>query len=163
MTKAFTIALFLAVALQGRNLFRSSAPPPGNLETVAFCDLIRNPKVHDQKTVRIKAIYRYGYEWSELYCLDCIDAGKVWVELDDSFATNTDIKLAKRIGDNGFPGRTVSIVAVGEFYGTGGGYGHQGSYRYKFRITRLEQASILLNDSPIPAKLPKSVLPRVRC
>ena len=162
--KSLIVAIFLTLSPHieesdsSGSIARLTAVP-----TVAFCDLIHNPKLYDKKIVRITAIYRYGYEWSQLYCLDCIDAGATWVELDDSFATNTNSKLANKIGENGFRGRTVRVVAVGEFYGSGGGYGHMGSYRYKFRISRLEQATIILNDSPIPAKLPKRVLRRAHC
>src|SRR5713226_1071230 len=133
MMKFLIFAFFLALSLQMRqgDSSWSTVPLAVEVKTVPFCDLIRNPKLYDQKIVRVTAIYRYGYEWSQLYCLDCNDVGATWVELDDSFATNTDPKLAKKIRENGFRGRTVRIVAVGQFYGTGGGYGHMGSYRYK--------------------------------
>jgi hypothetical protein len=163
--KFLILSLFL-LALSpcgAHNVSSVCKTPSMEVQTVAFCDLIRQPELYDHKTVRVTAIYRYGAEWSQLYCLDCITAGATWVDLDDSFAKNTDSKLAKKIGENGFRGRTVRVVAVGEFYGSGGRYGHMGSYRYKFQMSRLEQATIILNDSPIPAKLPKKVLKRARC
>ncbi len=38
--------------------------------TVTYCDLMRKPEQYSGKVVRVSAIYRYGFEWSELYCLE---------------------------------------------------------------------------------------------
>jgi hypothetical protein len=65
-------------------LLAASTPQP----TLRFCDLVRNPAEYNGKTVTVRATYRYGFEWEELYCLDCLDKGKAWLEvpsdLDDA-------------------------------------------------------------------------------
>jgi hypothetical protein len=57
-------------------------------DSVTFCDLVRNPDKYDGHEVSVRATYRYGFEWQELYCLDCKDKGKAWLEapfdLDDA-------------------------------------------------------------------------------
>lgn len=131
--------------------------------TIAYCDLIRNPELYDQKTVRVRAIYRYGSEWSELYCLECLNAGQTWVDFDNSFKSRTPSSVVRKLGDNGFKGRTVSIVAVGKFYGSSGGYGHMNGYRFKFEVNSVENAEIILSDSPVPSALPKKALRRMHC
>jgi hypothetical protein len=53
---------------------------------VTFCDLVSNPEPYNGKEVTVRAGYKYGFEWSYLYCLTCKD--RVWLEfpngLDDS-------------------------------------------------------------------------------
>src|SRR6266550_5081055 len=121
---------------------------------VAYCDLIRNPDQYNQKLVRVSAIYRYGYEWSELYCLEWRKDTKTWVDFDESFASSTKATIRKKLGDNGFKGRTVSVIMVGKF-DAGGGYGHMGAYRFKLLVSRVEKAYVILNDSPSANALPK--------
>ena len=48
---------------------------------IAFCELVRNPELYNGKVVTVRATYKYGFEWSMLYCLDCLDKGKAWLEI----------------------------------------------------------------------------------
>src|SRR5437879_4212512 len=81
--------------------------------SVRYCDLLRNPSIYDKKEVRIKAIFRVGYEWEELYCPDCfaIDQ-RTWIKFDDEVdsCTKRDIRKLISAGEG-----TFSIVAIGEF------------------------------------------------
>lgn len=129
---------------------------------VAYCDLIHNPEHYKEKLVRVSAVYRYGYEWSELYCLECTTEGKTWIDFDESFSSSTKDSIRKKLGDNGFNGRTVLVTMVGKF-DAGGGYGHMGAYRFRLLVNRVEKADVLLNDSPSPNALPKKVLGRIHC
>ena len=134
-----------------------------DVPTVAYCDLIRNPKRYDDKLIRIRAIYRYGYEWSQFYCPGCLSEGETWVDFEKSFKSCARSVVSKRIGDNGFKGRTVELLVVGKFYGSDVGYGHMNAYRFKFVVRCVEEAKIILNDSPLPMALPKKLLNRPRC
>lgn len=156
------LTAFIFNSLDRQDYALKHGPASASVIDVSFCDLVRQPKLYDRKIVRVKAIYRYGFEWSELYCLGCREAGIIWVELGDSFESNTKKKIASKVKDVGDNGRTVKIVAVGIFY-TDGGYGHLGAYKYKYVIDYLEQAEVILNDSPSPYALPKVVLRRAKC
>jgi hypothetical protein len=102
----------------------------GEYATVGYCELIRNPDRYNGKRVRISAVYRYGYEWSELYCLECATESKTWVEFTDSFSSSAKESIRKKLDDNGFKGRTLLVTMVGKF-DAGGGYGHMGAYRLR--------------------------------
>lgn len=39
---------------------------------VTFCDLLRNAEKYNGKEVTVRATWRYGFEWSQFYCLDCL-------------------------------------------------------------------------------------------
>jgi hypothetical protein len=66
--------------------------------TVSYCDLMSSPEQYRGKVVRVSAIYRYGFEWSELYCLECISAARTWVDVDESFVASTKANVRKKIG-----------------------------------------------------------------
>lgn len=67
---------------------------------VTFCDLVRNPEKYNGQEVKVRATYRYGVEWSEQYCLDCLDRGKAWlvpVAVDEA-AERTSKRLPEGAG-----------------------------------------------------------------
>ena len=70
-----TIVWFLLVVA----LSPGASPP----DPVKFCDLLRNHAPYNGKEVTVRASYRYGFEWSYLYCLDCPDQDHVWLEFSD--------------------------------------------------------------------------------
>lgn len=150
------IVIALNISISGAALTKEAIP------TVSFCELLKYPERYDQKTIQIQAVYRYGFEWSELYCLSCSELGKVWVNFDESFKSQTKPEVAQKISPNGRKGRTVNISATGKFMASER-YGHMRRYKYKFVITSLEDAEILLNDSPVPAALPEEVKSRIKC
>jgi hypothetical protein len=159
-TTTIVFAASLSMLLTG-TLSRATAQ---NREypTVSYCDLMRSPERYRGKVVRVSAIYRYGFEWSELYCLECVSEARTWVDLDESFVSSTKAKLRKKIGPHGAKGRTVGVTLVGRF-DVGGGYGHMGAYRFRLMVDRLEDAKVILDDSPSPSALPKEVLSRIHC
>jgi hypothetical protein len=130
--------------------------------TVSYCYLMRKPEQYSGKVVRVSAIYRYGFEWSELYCLECVSEARTWVDLDEIFVSSTKASMRKKIGPHGFEGRTVRVIMVGRF-AEGGGYGHMGAYRFRLLVDHMENAEVILNDSPSPNALPKEVLNRIHC
>jgi hypothetical protein len=140
------------------------ARPNRNKEyiTVPFCDLLRNPELYNHKLIRTSAIYRYGYEWSELYCLECETDDKTWLDFDKSFALSTRPSVRRKLGKNGFKGRTLRVIVLGEF-DADSGYGHMGSYPFRLLVNSVEKANVILNDSPSPASLPKQVLKQIHC
>src|SRR5712664_1833342 len=58
-----------------------SAAVGGSDSRATFCDLVRNPEKFNGKEVTIRATYHYGFEWQQLYSLDCLDKGKAWLEI----------------------------------------------------------------------------------
>ncbi len=129
---------------------------------VSLCDLIADPSRFAGQHVRVRAVYRYGFEWSELYSLRC-DSGargrQVWVEFGDEYERTTKRSVRRQVGNHGAIGRTVGVVAIGTVQQ--GGYGHMGVYALKFEISRLESARILMQESPSPSALPAVARKRV--
>jgi hypothetical protein len=135
-----------------------SQTTPSDAVTVRYCDLIQNPAAYDRKIVRTTAIYRFGFEWSELYCLNCYDGNhRTWVDFEGELC-----QRSKKIKPHGNIGRTVAVQVVGTFYGSGGRYG-DGGYHYKFVVRCVEAAKTIANDSPSPRMLPSNVASVATC
>jgi hypothetical protein len=66
--------------------------------SISFCDLIRTPEKYAGKLVKVRATYKYGFEWQQLYCLDCLDKGKTWLDLSGGIDERSEksLKLAPK-------------------------------------------------------------------
>jgi len=141
------------------------APPPStavggssdskDVPTVAYCDLIRNPDAYSGREVRFTAVYRFGYEWEEFYCLDCWELERrTWGEFDDEVGSCNKRTLRRLTGYEG----TFKMTVVGEFQTSRGRYGHMGAFRYQFVVKCVEGAKRLLKDGRIPELVPPELL-----
>lgn len=136
-----------------------------NIESVNLCDLIKNPTIYSDKTIRIKATYRYGAEWSELYCSNCWNGrnGRIWVDFDKSFEENTNSKVAKNLEDAGEIGRTVNVDFIGRLVSSDKKNGHMSAYQFKFIAFKAVKARIIANESPIPTELETQIKKQTFC
>jgi len=64
-------------------LVPAQSKPSDSIPTVTFCDLARQPATYANKRVRVRAIYRVGFEWQEIYSVRCIEAPSTWLEFSD--------------------------------------------------------------------------------
>jgi hypothetical protein len=111
----------------------------GSDPTVSFCDLVRNPEKFNGKEVTIRATHRYGFEWEELYCLDCLDKGKAWLEIP----TDIDSASAKAMKHAPKGAGIVNLTVSGTFM-SGSTYGHSSGYRYQFVAKKIREVSVVL-------------------
>jgi hypothetical protein len=107
---------------------------------VRFCDLLRNPDEYNGREVTVRATYRYGFEWQQLYCLECLDKGKAWLELpydpDDDAALKSLKRAPKGAG-------IVNLTVQGVFV-SGGHFGHMNGYKYKFVAHEISDVAVVL-------------------
>jgi hypothetical protein len=123
----------------------SSCSPP----TVTYCDLVKNPERYDGKEVIVRAAYRYGFEWQEMFCLECREIGKTWLELDDDITPTSKAALRKAPKNEG----TINAVFSGTFHSSKGPYG-DGGYRFKFVVKTISQVEVVYKDGRVPDELP---------
>jgi hypothetical protein len=115
---------------------QESSPP-----TVPFCELLNNPERYNRTEVTIRATYKYGYEWSYLYCLTCLDKGKVWLEFPfdlDASATKALKRGPKRAG-------TVNVTLQGTFIKCGN-CGHEGGYPFLFVASKASDVRVVVKE-----------------
>lgn len=154
----FFVLLF-SISVFGQQAKRKTSE---QIADVNFCYLLKNPDAYKDKTVRVKATYRYGFEWSELYCSNCIGKGQVWVDFTESFSENSKKKYRKKLNENGDGGRTVNVTFVGKFLAQGR-YGHMNGYPFNFIVEKVENAEIIYKYSPVFNSLPDEVKPKTYC
>ena len=118
--------------------------------TVTYCDLVRNHQLYDGKEVTVRATYRYGFEWSEIYCLNCLNIGRTWIEFDESVPE----AALKRFKPNGAIGRTVNAVFRGSFHSGEMHYGHESQYRFKFLVKSVRAVHAVYKEGLVPQQLP---------
>lgn len=112
---------------------------------ITFCDLVRNPEKYNGQEVRIRATWRYGFEWSQLYCLECLDKGKAWLEMGPDLDEASERSL-KRTPEAGIVNLTVQGVFL-----SGDTYGHLNGYRYKIVASKISGVVVILKGTK-PAK-----------
>ncbi len=115
------------------------------ISDISFCKLLQSPEKFEQQSVRVKAIFRRGFEKSEFYSLKCPTDKHVWVE----GGTNTKCPNSGSLDETDFDRGelTVGVVVVGKLTGTKGNYGHLGVGDYKFKINCVERYEVLLQSS----------------
>ncbi|HEX8738346.1 MAG TPA: hypothetical protein VF721_23645 [Pyrinomonadaceae bacterium] len=134
MKAASILAIFLFLILAAQAQTNQSAPVP----TLSYDELMRNKEAYFGKTVRLKAFWNYGFEWSSL-CgeADCRKAGvKTWLELldEDDLCKGSKAQLKK--GSTKHINNSAQVVFVGKF--SSGTFGHMGAYNYQFTVSCVE-------------------------
>jgi len=126
----------------------ASSTQSSAIETVEFCELLKNPQIYHQKVVRIRAVFsRGGEEWSAIFCPKCsTDKTLIWPEYEDSFESDTPSKVARRFAKRWDV--TLAVILVGRFDTSGGG--HLGMYPYLFHVIRAERADLISKHSLQP-------------
>jgi hypothetical protein len=159
--KGLAIAIGLAAfAFAGCQSSSSTIPPTSLVEhpspvvipegpTVAFCDLVSNPKLYDKKMVRMQAIAVGTSELQFLYDPEC-NGKEAWIDLEfDSQETLEKVWPLLDFSLGRHAPRRAKVTVVGQFDGPNKeGYGHLNSFRFHFRVMAVEKAEA------VPAAVP---------
>lgn len=146
ITIHFTLILIVVGAVAAGLLAQS---PP----VTEFCNLVKSPSDFDGKVVTVKAAFRYGFEWQEIFCLSCRHLSKTWMEIEDDLISPKSRKALKKLPKNG---GTVSAVFTGKFESTGKPFG-DGSYSFKFTLTEFAQSKVVSKSGFDPSSLPENI------
>lgn len=106
--------------------------------TVKLCDLLRNPAKYRDQQVKVRATFRFGFEWQQLYCLDCLDKGKGWLELPHDLDDESERALKKMPKGAGI----VNLTVVGVFH-FGTSYGHMNGYHYELIAQEIRDVAVI--------------------
>ena len=114
-------------------------PSSGQLQaTGTFCDLLRNPDKYNGKEVTVRATYRYGFEWQQLYCLDCVEKGRAWLEIPGDGDESLDRSLRRT------PKAGIVNLTVQGLFLSGSTYGHMNGYSYQITAHKISSVVVLL-------------------
>jgi hypothetical protein len=96
---------------------------------------MRYPQTYNGKTVKVRATWVYGFEWSYLHCLEC--DGRVW--LDTSELDEPSEKTVKHTPK--YAG-IVNMDVEGVFQ-SDGSFGHLNGYKYQLRAHALSNPAVI--------------------
>lgn len=154
MKGANVLILFMLIQFAGFGsiVFSQNSPAAVSLE---FCALINKPNAYDGKNVMVRATYRYGFEWQEIYCLECRGLARTWLEFLD-LPKDSERILKKFPKDNG----TVTATFTGIFQSSQGPFG-DGGYRFRILVKEISQAEVVAKSGADPNSLSDSLRRRV--
>jgi hypothetical protein len=131
----FAIAIVSALFLVGSSAASVSEESQIVPTEVAYCELAKDAKSFVGKRIRIRAIYRHGFELQRLEPPQCCPGPpiKIWVKIEAGLEGRSQ-KLFRKI-DNGQG--TALVVFIGRF-DSGGSYGTFGD-RFQLTVNEIEK------------------------
>lgn len=138
---------FLCVSAQENTINRNAGLP-----AIDYCEIIKNPNVYNEKTVKIYGEYRAGFEHSILGSQNCVDNyGKVWIEWEN-YRSCGDEKTARLLA-NRAKGNEYNYLEgnfVGKFFVKEegkSGFGHMNAKPYKLVVSCVENTILLPKEN----------------
>jgi hypothetical protein len=127
--------------------------PESALQTVSYCDLINAPQQFAGRRIRVRAIYKYGFEIQRLDSPACCpERGvKIWVEIETGLE-GLSLRLYHK-----FPkGMGLALATFEGTFESGGPYG-DGGYRLRFTVDKIGKLEAMAKPSAHhdPAWVPK--------
>ena len=148
-------AMTAAVSLLASN---PGQPPP----VMHLCDVLKETNQYDGKQITVRATYRSGMATSQLYCLACIDPGRVWMrELlprDGEIAPGVR-KLNELLHEAG-PAVTVNGIFTGIFRGPGQ-HGYLGASTYQIDVQEVRNVELIYRGPAEPERLPEEIKKKI--
>lgn len=155
MRSKFLSSVFIVLAFIAFNPYKSEAQQTPVSDSVNFCDLLKEPKKYDGKKVTVRATYRYGFEWQEIYCLECRNLGKVWLEIGD--ITSKSGKIFNNFSKND---GTINGIFTGVFQSSEAPFG-DGGYKFRFWLEEISKPELLTKSGGDPQQLPDNIRKRI--
>jgi hypothetical protein len=155
MKAKILLPIIVALVLIPFSSYKVKAQQTTVNDSIDFCDLLKNPETYNGKEVTVRATYRYGYEWQEIYCLGCRNLGKTWLEMGD--ITKKSKKILKKFPrDDG----TITALFTGIFQSSKGSFG-DGSYSFRLILKKISKAELLTKSGGDPKQLPENIRKRI--
>lgn len=118
--------------------------------SVPYCHLVKDSKEFNSKKVVVRASYRYGEEWQEMFALKCRDKN-IWVEFEPE---TEDAEKAINRAVRGVPRHqgTVNATFYGIFHEKISQYAG-GRYDYELKVRFVEGVEVISKEGWVPEKL----------
>lgn len=148
--KIYILGIALGLLVSISSVAEQKAYPP---QEISYCNLVKSPQQFAKKRIRVRAIYKYGFEIQRLDSPACCPEHgiKVWVEIKSGLEGDSR-KLYRK-----FPrGMGLALATFEGTFESGGPYG-DGGYRFKFTVDKIEKLEGTAKASPNgePAWIPK--------
>ncbi|HEY7406346.1 MAG TPA: hypothetical protein VIB39_22660 [Candidatus Angelobacter sp.] len=149
-----TLACLLFI-LSANGRFRANKGKPASLPArVELCEVLRNSEFYEGKQITVKATFRLGRKQSQLFCMGCIDSGRVWMRevLPASGEIAPGLKRLNDLIQENENGIMVNGIFTGTFRGPGV-YGRLGAFTYQVDVQEVREIEVIYNAGPDPEDL----------
>lgn len=103
--------------------------------TMRFCELMQDPGAYNGKTVKVRATWIYGFEWSYLHCLGC--DGRVWLN------TSTLDEQSEKMLKHTPKGAGIVNVDVEGVFQAGRTFGHLNGYKFQLTAHTMANPAVI--------------------
>jgi hypothetical protein len=158
-------AFLILLVTTGCSTF-SQKPPEvlDGIPLVSYCQLVASPQAYLNKEVRLRGVFRSGFEWQQIYSTHCLEAPNTWVEFaSDKGCAKTIVRGGPEDDANTEEnGQTMGVVFRGRLTGWGSGFGHLGSFASEFQVTCTEETTLIDLTSYYPTSLTPAMIGRIQ-
>lgn len=152
--------LFITRASAGfqNNKSKPSSPPA----QVELCEVLRNSEFYEGKPITVRATFRLGRKQSQLFCMACIDAGRVWMReiLPSGGEIAPGLKKLNDLIQENEKGIMVNGVFTGTFRGPGV-YGRLGAFTYQIDVQEVSEIELVSATGIDPEDLSREMQKKV--
>jgi hypothetical protein len=136
------------------NKSRPSSPPA----RVELCEVLRNSEFYEGKQITVRATFRLGRKERQLFCMACIDEGRVWMReiLPAGGEIAPGLKRFNDLIQENYKGITLNGIFTGTFRGPGV-YGRLGAFTYQIDVQEVREIEVIYSTGPDPQDLPKEI------
>lgn len=136
------------------NRIKPSGPPA----RVELCKVLRNSEFYEGKQITVRATFRLGRKERQLFCMACLDEGRVWMReiLPSGGEIAPGLKKLNDLMQENEKGITVNGIFTGTFLGPGV-YGRLGAFTYQINVQEVRDIEVIYSAGPDPEDLPKEI------
>ena len=156
-----TLACMLPISSVSAGL-QNNKSKPDRLTRMELCAVLRDSEFYNGKQVTVRATFRLWKKQSQLYCMACMEGGRVWMrellpargEVAPGLRKLNDLILENETGI------TVNGIFTGTFRGAGQ-YGRLGAFTYQIDVQEVSEIELVSASGIDPEDLPTAMKKKV--
>lgn len=146
----------------GSAAFQGTKSKPDRLPRMELCEVLRDSEFYNGKQVTVRASFRLGKKQSQLYCMACMEGGRVWMRevLPSSGEVAPGLRKLNDLILENEKGITVNGIFTGTFRGAGQ-YGRLGAFTYQIDVQEVSEIEMVSATGIDPEDLSKEMQKKV--
>lgn len=154
----FLLGCILFISSGHARLQNNKSKPSELPARVELCEVLRNSEFYEGKQITVRATFRLGRKERQLFCMACIDNGRVWMReiLPSGGEIAPGLKKLNDLMQENEKGMIVNGIFTGTFRGPGV-YGLLGAFTYQLDVQEVRQIEVIYSGGPDPHDLPKEI------
>jgi hypothetical protein len=156
-----TLACMLPISSVSAGL-QNNRSKPGQAPRMELCAVLRDSEFYNGKQVTVRATFRLGRNQSQLYCMACMEGGRVWMRelLPARGEVAPGLKKLNDLILENEKGITVNGIFTGTFRGAGQ-YGRLGAFTYQIDVQEVSEIELVSATGIDPEDLSKEMMKKV--